>query len=178
MRIKRRVPALGLGADRAPTHGGDQLTVNRKHTVALAAFAVAAALVAGCSSPDARNDYVDTVNEIQTNALQAVNQSSVAQPNSKGEVIEQLEAAEQVLADAVTELEQVEVPDEAEGGHPKLVAGIDEMRGLFADAADRVDGASNANAFAELTALAAETETIGAEIDSAIDQINQDLGAE
>ncbi len=46
-------------------------------------------------------------------------------------MVEQLEAGEVALADAVTELESVEVPEEAQAGHPELVAGIDDLRALF-----------------------------------------------
>lgn len=154
------------------------MTALRKTFVALAVAALATTLVAGCSSSDTKNEYVDTVNAIQTDALQAVNESTTSQPNTTAEVIEQLESAERILADAVTELEAVDVPEEAEAGHPKLVAGIDEMRALFAETAEKVQAASNTEAFTELTKLVAESATIGAGIDAAITQINQDLGAE
>lgn len=138
----------------------------------------AVALLAGCSSADTKNEYVDTVNAIQTDALQAVNDATVTQPNSKAQVIEQLESAEKILGDAVADLEAVDVPEEAQDGHPKLVAGIDEMRKLFADTARKIGSASSAESIAELTSLVGESSTIGAEIDAAITQINQDLGAE
>lgn len=155
------------------------MTANRQIRVLFAAtIAIAAALVAGCSSADTKNEYVDTVNQIQTDALQAVNQSTTTQPNSKAQVVKQLESAEKILADAVTELEAVDVPEEAQEGHEKLVAGIDEMRGLFADTAKKVQSASSAESVAELTSLVGESSAIGAEIDAAITQINQDLGAE
>jgi hypothetical protein len=155
------------------------LTANcRIRVLFVATIAVTAAVVAGCSSADTKNEYVDTVNQIQTDALQAVNQSTTTQPNSKAQVVEQLESAEKILGDAVTELEQVDVPEEAQGGHEQLVAGIDEMRGLFADTAEKVKSASSAESVAELTSLVGESSAIGAEIDAAITQINQDLGAE
>ena len=153
------------------------MTANRK--IAVVALGLAAAVLAGCSSSDTRNDYVDTVNQIQTDALQAVNQSTAAPPETKADIAEQLDAAEGILANAVAELEEVEVPEEAQAGHPELVAGIEEMRDLFARTAERVRSAgSSAEAFTELTELVAETATVGTEIDAAISQINQDLGAE
>lgn len=154
------------------------MTALRKTFVALAVAALATALVAGCSSSDTKNEYVDTVNAIQTDALQAVNESTTSQPNTTAEVIEQLESAERILADTVTELEAVDVPEEVEAGHPKLVAGIDDMRALFAKTAEKAQAASNTEAFTERTKLVAESTTIRAEIKAAITQINQDLGAE
>lgn len=138
---------------------------------------LAAALAAGCSSADTKNDYVDTVNEIQTNALDAFNQAANSTPQNKQAMVEQLNAAESALADAVTELEEVEVPEEAQDAHPKLVAGIDDLRALFETTAADVQKASAAEAFGAVTALGSEGQVIGAEIDQAIDQINQDLGA-
>ena len=142
-------------------------------TTAIAAIA----LVAGCSSADTKNDYVDTVNEIQTNALEAFNQAAASTPKNKQAMVEQLEVGEAALADAVTQLEDVEVPEEAEEGHPALVAGIDDLRALFESTAEDVRAAEGAETFSAVTALASEGEVIGTEIDQAISQINEDLGA-
>ena len=138
----------------------------------------AVALVAGCSSADTKNDYVDTVNEIQASALDAFNQAASSTPENKQAMVEQLEAGEAVLAEAVTELESVEVPEEAQAGHPDLVAGIDDLRALFATTAKEVQKASGTEAFTAVTALASEGEVIGSRIDGAITRINRDLGAE
>jgi hypothetical protein len=140
-------------------------------------LAVAALVVAGCTSADTKNDYVDTVNEIQTNALEAFNQAAASTPKNKQAMVEQLEAGEAALADAVAQLEAVEVPEEAEGGHPDLVAGIDDLRGLFASTAVDVRAAEGTEAFGAVTALASEGAVIGDEIGQAITQINEDLGA-
>jgi outer membrane murein-binding lipoprotein Lpp len=149
-----------------------------KRTVTVIAAIAALALAAGCSSADTKNEYVDTVNEIQTNALDAFNQAASATPESKQAMVEQLEAGEAALADAVTELESVDVPEEAEGGHPELVAGIDDLRKLFETTAADVQAASGTDAFSAVSALASEGAVIGTQIDEAITQINNDLGAE
>ncbi len=149
-----------------------------KRAVTATAAIAALAIAAGCSSADTKNEYVDTVNEIQTNALDAFNQAASATPESKGAMVEQLEAGEVALADAVTELESVDVPDEAEAGHPELVAGIDDLRKLFKTTADDVQAASGTDAFSAVSALASEGAVVGTQIDEAITQINNDLGAE
>ena len=143
----------------------------------LAALA-AAALVTGCSSADTKNDYVDTVNEIQASALDAFNQAANSTPENKQAMVEQLEAGEAALAEAVAELESVEVPEEARAGHPDLVAGIDDLRALFAKTARDVQKASETEAFTAVSVLASEGGVIGARIDEAITRINRDLGAE
>lgn len=145
--------------------------------IALAA-AAAALLAAGCSSADTRNKYVDTVNEIQSDALDAFNQTAGATPENENQLVTQLESGEQVLADAVTKLREVDVPEEVRGDHPDLVAGIDELRELFAETAARVEGASTSVAFTAITDLGAEGAEIGQRIDAAISRINEDLGTE
>ena len=144
----------------------------------IALLAVAGALLAGCSSADTKNDYVDTVNEIQTNALDAFNQAANSTPQNQEAMVEQLEAGESALAGAVDELESVEVPEEAEGSHPELVAGINDLRALFEKTARKVADSKPNEAFGEVTALATEGQAIGSDIDEAITQINDDLGAD
>jgi ACT domain-containing protein len=147
-------------------------------TVPAVVALAAAALIAGCTSADTKNDYVDTVNEIQTSALDAFNQAASSTPKNEAAMVEQLEAGEAALADAVARLEEVEVPEEAADGHPKLVAGIDDLRALFEETAKDVQKAQGAEAFNAVTALASEGAVIGTEIDEAISQINEDLGAD
>ena len=146
--------------------------------VSMTATIVAAASLAACSSADTKNEYVDTVNAIQTSALDAFNQAANSTPENNKAMVEQLEAGETALADAVADLNEVEVPDEAQDGHPKLVAGIDDLRALFEQTAKDVQNAEGTDAFGAVTALASEGAVIGTEIDRAINQINDDLGAE
>ena len=139
---------------------------------------VAALTLAACSSADTKNEYVDTVNAIQTSALDAFNQAANSTPENNKAMVEQLEAGEAALADAVAELDEVEVPEEAQDGHPMLVAGIDDLRALFEQTAKDVQKAEGTDAFGAVTALASEGAVIGTEIDQAINQINDDLGVD
>ena len=149
-----------------------------KPAVTMTAMIAAAAILAACTSADTKNDYVDTVNGIQTSALNAFNQAASSTPENNEAMVEQLEAGEAALADAVAELDEVEVPEEAQDSHPKLVAGIDDLRALFEQTAKDVQKAEGTDAFGAVTALASEGAVIGTEIDRAINQINDDLGAE
>lgn len=146
-----------------------------RKVAALLGFAVAA-LIAGCSS-ETENDYVDTVNEIQTSALNAFNQAASSTPESKGAIVKQLEAGEDALAGAVSELESVDVPDDAADAHPKLVDGISDLRDLFARTARKVRAAEGPEALTAVNSLGSEGAVIGNEIDEAINQLNKDLGA-
>jgi hypothetical protein len=158
---------------------GRQSVTTKPKIIVSATAAVAAALLAiGCSSTETKNDYVDTVNEIQADALDAFNQTASSTPKNKQALVEQLEAGEAALADAVTDLQEVEVPDEAEGSHPDLVAGIEDLRALFAKTAKKVENSDTTEAFAAVTSLGTEGTVIGTKIDQAITEINDDLGAE
>ena len=146
-----------------------------KLTALVAGLAVVAA--SGCSSTDTKNDYVDTVNGIQASALDAFNAATTTTPQNTKELVEQLEAGATALEDAVAELEAVEVPEEAQDGHPKLVRGIDDLRQLFEDTAAAVAKGGTADAFAAVTELSTAGARIGSDIDQTISQINRDLGA-
>ena len=136
------------------------------------------ALLAGCGETETRNDYVDTVNEAQTNVFGAFEDVVQATPKNDQELIQGLASAEAVAADAVEDLESVDVPEDAEAGHPKLVSGFEKLRNLFAETADEVEKADANTVFSAVTSLANKGAAIGEEIDQAIAEINQDLGAD
>jgi uncharacterized lipoprotein len=151
----------------------------KPRAIAAAVAALAAvAVAAGCSSSETKNDYVDTVNEIQESALNAFNQTASSTPKNKQALVEQLEAGEAALAEAVAELEEVDVPEEAEDGHPQLIAGIEDLRKLFEKTAREVEDTDTSGAFAAVTDLGTQGTVIGTQIDQAITKINQDLGAD
>lgn len=143
----------------------------------VAVLAVSIVALAGCTTAGTKNDYVDTVNEIQLDAQAAFSGATGSVPDSKQELVSLLRDGEVALAEAVTKLEEVDVPSEAENGHPRLVAGIDKLRKLFGDTAADVESKSGAAAFAAVAPLGTKGTEIGAEVDAAIAQINKDIGA-
>lgn len=143
----------------------------------VAVLVVSLLVLAGCSTAGAKNDYVDTVNEIQLDAQDAFTATTSSVPDSKEELVTILRDGEAALADAVTKLEEVDVPSDAEAGHPDLVAGIDKLRRLFAKTAADVESKSDSAAFAAVQPLGTKGSEIGSEIDSAIRRINKDIGA-
>jgi uncharacterized phage infection (PIP) family protein YhgE len=141
-------------------------------------MAITAFMVAGCSSADTKNDYVDTVDGIRENAIDAYNQTvTPTSADTKGQ-IRQLEAAEDSMATAVAELEAVDVPEEAEESHREMVAGYQDLRALFAQtAADLKSATDVSEALQAMSAVGAEGDAIAQQIDDAVTQINEDLGA-
>lgn len=136
------------------------------------------AVFAGCSSTETKNDYVDTVNEIQGDVNTALTDATSGLGSSNSAVLGALEESESALTDAVDRLNEVDVPDEAAGSHPDLVAAIDELRELVAGTAKAVEKGRGTEAIRSLTELATEATAIDKKITAATTQINEDLGAE
>ena len=149
-------------------------TVSTTVTAAIATLALAA----GCTSTDTKNDYVDTVDEIRANAIDAFNQTvNTISADTDGQ-IEQLKAGEEAIAGAVAELKEVDVPEEAEDSHREMIAGYEDLRALFERTATEVKHTESASeALSAMSAVGAEGSAIAERIDQAITQINEDLGA-
>ena len=94
-------------------------------------------VVAGCSSTETKNEYVDTVNGIQNTVIEASNSLSSAPATSEKDAIAAFENAEAQVNAAVEQLEEVEVPEEAQEGHEELVAGFAELSQLITDVRNR-----------------------------------------
>jgi hypothetical protein len=141
-----------------------------KHRI-LIALCLTPAFIAGCSSTE---DYVDDVNEIQEQVIKASNSIGSDVNASKKEIVNELEGAKAEAEEAVAELEDVDVPSDAEEGHEQLIKGFEHLEKLYADVQKQVESGSGA-AFEELRS---EGTRIDKEIDSALDQINKQLGLE
>jgi hypothetical protein len=101
--------------------------------LAIVALASLALIVAGCGSNDEKNAYVDEVNAIQQDALDAVTTATTANPQNKQDFITQLAAAEKAIDVAIAQLNAVDVPSDAEEGHADFVADLQAMSDLFAE---------------------------------------------
>jgi hypothetical protein len=142
------------------------------------AIIVACGVATGCTSADDKSNYIESVDEIQSSAIDTYNQTLNATPTNPKAQAEQLAAAEATLGDIVAELEALDVPEDATAGHQNLVAGYDDLRELFADAAANVrDAKGPAESFEAVEAIGAEGAAVAESIDQAISQINEDLGA-
>lgn len=172
-----RGPAVGLGF-RDPQATRNEQTLTRPRVLLAACAAGAAVAFAGCSSTESKNDYVDTVNEIQQRANEAYGLAANAATNKPGELVRALQDSEEELDAVVSELEGLDVPEDAQGGHEDLVAGFDRLRELVTRAADEAGMSEGAAVFAPVAPLASNGASVDAKIDMAIERINQDLGAD
>lgn len=137
---------------------------------------IASIVVSGCSSTDSKNDYIEAVNEIQVTAIDTFNQTVNATSGQPDEQAEQLEAANATYDDVISQLESVEVPEEAQAGHDDLVAGFKELRAVFEDSVAEVKKATDpAEAFEAISALGTEGAAVAQNIDQALSQIRSDL---
>ncbi len=139
-----------------------------KRTSAIA-ICLASAAVAGCSSTE---DYVDDVNTIQAEVIKASNTVGSDLNASKKELLDQLDTAKSEADEAVSDLQEIDVPEDAEKGHEELVKGFEDLEKLYADVRKGIEAESGA-AFDELRSKGDE---IDKQIDKALDQINDELG--
>lgn len=152
------------------------MTRNRLAAAAVAVFA-ALALVA-CSSTDDKNAYVDEVNAIQQETLDAVTLATSAPPNNKDEFVSQLGQATDALDAAIAKLGEVSVPEEAQEGHDDFVSAVQAMSDLFSETGDKAASASQAELLPIVTEMQSEGGIVGIEVDAAITKINLAIGAE
>ena len=138
------------------------------------ALVVLALGLLGCSSALSKNEYVETVNRIQMSVIEATSSLSAASVSSPKEALAAFEKAEARIDEAVAELNEIDVPAEAEGGHDELVAGFEELGELIRDVRAQVESGGGRQAFQDLKREGAK---IDARIAKAIDEINADLGA-
>jgi hypothetical protein len=146
------------------------LAHGRRRTALGAAIAVTT--IAGCTSADSKNDYVDAVNDIQSTAIATYNQTV---NSTAGNQQAQLENAAGTIDGIIADLNALEVPEEADAGHRALVAGFRELEDAFADAADRVEDADTNETFAAMERLVRQGEAIAAQLDDALEQLRSDL---
>lgn len=153
------------------------MTKHGLRAFAITALAGVALIAAGCGGTEAKNNYVDEVNQIQTDALDAVTSATSANPDNKGDYVAQLGKAQDAIDEAITKLGAVDVPTEAEQGHQQFVDGLQAMSDLFGATANKLKGASGADLVSVVTDLQTKGTQIGNDIDAAINKINTDIGA-
>lgn len=135
-----------------------------------AIFATAAALaIAGCTTTD---QYVDDVNAVQDQVVEA-SRDVAADPNATPkEILEGIQSAQAEAESGVSELKEIDVPEDAAQGHAALIEGFEDLEKLYADVEKQIQsGESNV-----VNELRAESTEIDKDIDKALDQINSDLG--
>ena len=134
------------------------------------AICLASGALAGCSA--STDEYVDDVNKIQAEVVKASQSVGSDLNASKKEILNQLDTAKTEADEAVSELEDIDVPEDAEKGHEELVKGFEDLEKLYADVRQGIEAESSA-AFDELQTKRAEIEK---QIDQALSQINDELG--
>jgi outer membrane murein-binding lipoprotein Lpp len=135
---------------------------------------LAAVNFAGCSTSESKNEYVDRVNEIQTAVQEAAGALAPASVGTDKEAIKAFDEAEAQVQEAVAELEEIDVPAEAQAGHGELVSAFEDLSELLETVREDVAAGRTVNP----GQLAAEGQRIDRDIAKAIDEINADLGAE
>jgi hypothetical protein len=146
-----------------------------RFAAAAVALIVAAGLAVGCGNGE-QNDYVDQVNEIQTQLADDLADVGAGPATSNPK--EAAQAADQIAAvfgSAADELETVEPPEDVADLHTELVS---SLRGIGKDVTAASDAFTSGNpqeaqqAALDLTQAATQAQT---QLDSLVDQINTQL---
>ena len=141
----------------------------------VAALLVAGALATGCGNEE-QNDYVDQVNEIQTQLVSDVTDATTGvTPTNAEQAAGLADDMAAVFNDAADQLEAVDPPDDVADLHQQLV---DELRSIgdqvteAADAFTKGSAQAAAQAALELQRATTESQT---KLNGLVDQINSQL---
>jgi hypothetical protein len=142
-------------------------------TIALAAAALA---LAACGSNDEANDYIDEVNSVQeglvTEVTDAVSQAPPANPEAAAAVATDLET---VFNDTADELEAIEPPDDVAELHDDLVAAVRDVGTRIGDAEQAFSSGNPQQAAQAALELQQATTDLQTELNTLIDDINEQL---
>jgi hypothetical protein len=140
----------------------------------LVATAAVALVAAGCGNSE-KNDYVDKVNEIQTNlqtqATDAIS-SAPANPAQAGELVKKLQS---LFSDAADQLAAVDPPSDVADLHQQLVDKVREVSDQIGKVADAFDSGNPQQIQQAATELQTAISSSQTELGSLIDQINSQL---
>ena len=112
---------------------------------------------------------------IQAEVIKASNSVGSDLNASRQKILDQLDTAKSEAEEAVADLSDIDIPEDAEKGHEELIKSFEDLEKLYADVRKGIESESGGAAFDELRTEGAE---IDKEIDKALDQINDELGLE
>lgn len=146
---------------------------------ALVLVAALSLLVAGCGGDtESKNDYVDSVNKVQTDFANSVQKSASAVP-SGGDAAQAAKdtfaTLESAIDKLVGDLRGIEPPDDVKQLHDRLISQMNEFKGDISKAGDAL-GSNDPQAIAKAqTDFATSAGSLGTEISQTITEINQQL---
>jgi hypothetical protein len=149
--------------------------MSRLRCLTLALIAASALALAACDGDTAENnEYVDEVNEVSSTLLSSV-QALPAAGGSPQQVSAALEQVASQVGTASTDLSEIEPPEDVADLHDKIVTDMSTLSDEATNAANEVASGGAAGAVGVVAQFVAEANRIGAEIDSTIDEINNEL---
>ena len=149
--------------------------MSRLRRLTLALIAASALALAACDGDTAENnEYVDQVNEVSSTLLSSV-QALPAAGGSPKQVSAALEQVASQVGTASTDLSEIEPPEDVADLHDKIATDMSTLSDEATNAANEVASGGAAGAVGVVAQFVAEANRIGAEIDSTIDEINNEL---
>jgi hypothetical protein len=159
------------------TRSGESMRQAHRPLLLLATALLAVSLLAaGCGDTDEKNDYVDEVNELQTDLVDQVTQATTgATPTTQKQAADYAGTIADIFGKSADEFAAVDPPEDVADLHSQLV---DEIRSIAADtrkAEQTLRSGSPQEAQKALTDLQTAATDAQNQLNSLIDEINTDL---
>jgi hypothetical protein len=143
------------------------------------AAALALVVAAGCGGDtESKNEYVDSINKVQTDFADSVSKSTSAAAGS-GDAQERAENTFSSLSTAIEklidDLRGIEPPDEVARLHDRLISQMDEFNGDIKKAGDALGSGDPQQIVKAQTDFATSASSLGTEISQTISDINTEL---
>jgi hypothetical protein len=137
--------------------------------------AVSALALAACDGDTAENnEYVDQVNDVSSDLLSSV-QSLPSTGGSPAQISAALKTVSTEVGNAATEMSDIDPPEDVADLHEKIVTDLNTLEDEAVNASNEVAAGGAAGAVGVIAQFVAEANRIGAEIDSTITEINNEL---
>ena len=137
---------------------------------------VAAALIAGCGDNEEKNDYVDQINEIQTQFVDDVNNVVSGQTPSTPDDAANLATDLADLTDQTADdIAAVDPPDEVADLQQELVSTLHDVADQIDSAGDAFSSGNPQQAAQAATELQTATQKAQTDLNRIIDEINSTL---
>ena len=142
----------------------------------LCCLAVAALAVAACGSNSEANDYVDQVNAVQTEFLNAMTDAASTPPANASQAGELISSMEDAFNTAAEDLQAISPPDDVADLHQQLIDKMSELGDKVAEVSDALKSGSQQQA--QQAALELQDALLQAqtEVTDLTSQINDELG--
>lgn len=127
------------------------------------------------SEPLSKSDYLEQVNEAQTDFATDAGKLNLANPSSPGGFKKSLDQLVVLIDDLETELDDIQPPDEVDAEHDRLVAGLSDYGDTIEAQKDGLSSGDRQQVVSAAQKIGTASTTFSRSFDGTIDEINSNL---